>query len=84
MVFVSLRNASADDLAAFALDLENEFFFVRIHLARHDLIDLPADIRGLFFRQILYSLFPVHGSSFRAAGITPRRPFQYSYSFLQV
>ena len=51
-VFVSFRNTSADDLAGFVLDLEDEFFLVRVHLAGHDLIDFFAYIYGFFFLQI--------------------------------
>ena len=43
-------------------DFENEFFFVRVHFARHDLIDLFTDIFGVFFCQILDSVFHLYAS----------------------
>ena len=54
---------SADDLTVFVLDFEREFFFVRIHLARHDLIDLFADIYGFFFCKICNFIFHLLFSS---------------------
>lgn len=72
-VFVSFRNTSADDLAVFVLDLEDEFFFISIYFVRHDFIDLLADICGVFFCQILDFVFLFFTSSYSAAGIAPRR-----------
>ena len=48
---------SADRYAVFVLDFKNKFFFVRIHLARHDLIYLLSDLFSFFFCQILDDIF---------------------------
>jgi hypothetical protein len=57
MVFIGLRNTSADDLAVFVFDLENESFFIRVNLVRNDLNDLPADPGGFFPCKVLDPVF---------------------------
>ena len=72
-VFVGLGNTSADDLAVFVLDLEDEFFFISIYLVRHDFIDLLADICGVFFCQVHHFVIHFTFPPVPAAGIAPRR-----------